>query len=62
MLVVGADDDTPAQVRFHIAVDIAGLCLSTADLRAALVEHLTGRFNFARVAVSAGEPVAGHLA
>jgi hypothetical protein len=62
MLVVGVDDDTPARVRLHIAVDIAGRCLSTAELRAALVEHLGERFNLAHVAVSAGEPVAGRLA
>jgi hypothetical protein len=62
VLVVGEDNDTPARVRFHIAVDIAGHCLSTPDLRAALVEHVAGRFNAAHVAVSAGEPLAGRLA
>jgi hypothetical protein len=59
VLVVG-DDDTPARVRFHLVVDIAGRCLSTAGLRAGLVEHLAGRFNVAHLAVSAGEPIAGH--
>ena len=34
VLVVGDDDDTPARVRFYLAVEIAGHCLSTADLRA----------------------------
>lgn len=62
VLVVGGDDDTPARVRFHLAVDIAGHCLSTAELRAALVEHLVERFNLAHVGVSAGEPLAGRLA
>jgi len=62
VLVVGDNDDIPACVRFHIAVDIAGHCLSTADLRAGLVDHLAERFNVTRVAVSAGEPVAGRLA
>jgi hypothetical protein len=38
---------------------VAGICLSTADLRAGIVEALCQRFNVARVAVSAGEPVAG---
>jgi hypothetical protein len=62
VLVVGDDDDTPARVRFHLAVDIQGHCLSTADLRAGLVEHVAGRFNVAHVAVSAGEPLSGRLA
>jgi hypothetical protein len=62
VLVVGDDDATPACVRFHLAVDIRGHCLSTADLRAALVEHVAGRFNIAHVAVSAGEPLAGRTA
>lgn len=62
MLVVGEDNEHPAKVRFHIALDIAGQCLSTADLRAALVEHLSERFNLAHVAISAGEPRAGRLA
>ncbi|GAC1541224.1 MAG: hypothetical protein NVS3B12_28650 [Acidimicrobiales bacterium] len=62
VLVVGEDDETPARVRFHLAVEIKGHCLSTADLRAALVEHVAGRFNVAHVAVSAGEPMAGRLA
>jgi len=61
LLVVGQDDNTPARVRFHVAVDIAGHCLSTADLRAALVEALGEQFNLAHIAVSAGEPVAGRL-
>jgi len=37
-LVVSGDDDTPARVRFRVAVDIPGHCLSTADRQAALVE------------------------
>lgn len=60
LLVEGADD-CPAQVRFHLAVDIDGLCLSTTALRAGLVEALTGRFNVARIGVSQGEPRAGHI-
>jgi hypothetical protein len=60
-LLVEGDDDQPARVRFHIAVDIDGLCLSTADLRAGLVDALTGRFNVARIGVSQGEPRAGHI-
>ncbi len=60
-LLVQGDADCPARVRFHIAVDIDGLCLSTADLRAGLVEALTERFNVAGVAISEGEPQAGRV-
>ncbi len=60
-LLVQGDDDRPARVRFHLSVDIDGLCLSTADLRAGLVEALTERFNVARVAISQGEPRAGQV-
>jgi hypothetical protein len=60
-LLVEGDDDRPARVRYHIAVDIDGLCLSTAALRAGLVEALTERFNVARVAISQGEPRAGRV-
>jgi hypothetical protein len=61
VLVVGANDDTPARIRFHIAIDIAGHCLSTADLRAGIVEQLSERFNVARIAVSQAETLAGHV-
>jgi len=60
-VVVHASDDVPARVRFQLVVDIEGRSLSTADLRAALVEDLTERFNVARVAASCGQIVAGHL-
>ncbi len=60
-LLVQGDDDRPARVRFHIAVDIDGICLSTADLRAALVEALSEGFNTTRVAVSEGEPMTGRV-
>jgi hypothetical protein len=59
VLVRADGDDTPALVRFHVAVDIAGACLSTPDLRAGLVEHLRDRFNVSHVAVSAGDVVGG---
>jgi hypothetical protein len=59
VLVHGEDDDTPARVRFHVAVDISGHCLSTADLRAALVEHLASRFNVTHIGVSHGETLDG---
>jgi hypothetical protein len=62
VLIVGDDHDTPAQVRFHVAVDIAGHCLSTPDLRAALVDTLTRRFNVAHIGVSQPETLAGRLA
>lgn len=61
VLVVDDDDDTPARIRFHVAVDIAGHCLSTSSLRAGLVEHLAERFNVAQVAVSEGETLAGRV-
>jgi hypothetical protein len=61
LLVVGDDDHTPARVRFHVAVDIAGHCLSTADLRAGIVEQLIDRFNVARIAVSQAETLAGRV-
>ena len=60
-LLVEGDDDRPARLRFHLAVDIDGLCLSTTALRAELVDALTGRFNVARIGVSQGEPRAGHI-
>lgn len=59
VLVHGEDDDSRAQVRFYLAVDIQGRSLSTADLRAALVDHLSARFNISRVAVSKGDVIAG---
>lgn len=62
VVVVGADDASLARVRFHVALEIEGRCLSTATLRAAVVEALTARFNTTRVAVSSGEPLAGRLA
>jgi hypothetical protein len=61
VLARGEDDEHPARVRFHIALDIRGQCLSTADLRAAVVEHLAGRFNVAHLAVSSGDVVAGRV-
>jgi hypothetical protein len=60
-LLVESDVDQPARVRFHISVDIDGICLSTTALRAELVDTLTGRFNVARIGVSQGEPQAGHI-
>ncbi len=59
VLVQADTDDTPALVQFHAVVDIEGTCLSTADLRAGLVEHLRDRFNVAHVAVSAGDVLRG---
>ncbi|MGH9281940.1 MAG: hypothetical protein ACRD0S_03275 [Acidimicrobiales bacterium] len=58
-LVVSEDETGPARVRLHVAIDIEGRHLDCASLRAALVEALTARFNTTRVAVSAGEPLAG---
>ena len=60
LLVHAEDDDVAARVRFQLVVDIEGRSLSTADLRAALVDHLAERFNVAHVAVSGDEVVTGH--
>lgn len=53
------DETSPARARFHVAVDIEAEFLSTGGLRAAIVDALAERFNTTRVAVSAGEPLAG---
>jgi hypothetical protein len=58
-VLVRSGADRPATVRFQLVVDIAGDSLSTADLREALVAHVADRFNTARIAVSAGEVLAG---
>jgi hypothetical protein len=58
MLVV-AEGGQPGRIRFHVVVDIQGDCLSSADLRAGLVDQLAGRFNAARIAVSDGQILAG---
>jgi hypothetical protein len=60
-LLVEGDDDCPARVRFHISLDIDGLCLSTTAMRAELVGALTERFNVTRIGVSPGEPRAGRV-
>ena len=60
--MVGQDYELPATVRFYIALDIAGQCLSTAEFRAAVVEHLGERINLAHVAISSGERLAGRRA
>jgi hypothetical protein len=61
-LLLAGDDTSPARARFHVVLDIEAELLSTGGLRAAIVEALTERFNVARVAVSAGEPIAGRPA
>jgi hypothetical protein len=58
-LVVTEDEAGPAQVRFHVALDVEGRHLHCASLRAAVIETLAGRFNTTHVAVSAGTPLAG---
>ena len=58
-LVVTEDEAGPARVRLHVAIDIEGRHLHCASLRAAVVEALAARLNTTRVAVSAGEPLAG---
>jgi hypothetical protein len=60
VLVVGDGGDR-ASVRFHVVVDIAGDCLSTAHLREALVAQAVDGFNATRIAVSAGEVLAGRV-
>jgi hypothetical protein len=61
LLVVADEKGTPARIRFHIALDIDGACLSTSSLRAAIIERLGSQFNVGHIAVSAGVPLAGHL-
>jgi hypothetical protein len=58
MLVVAANGQ-PGRVRFHLVVDIQGDCLSSSHLRAGIVDHLAGRFNATRIAVSDGQILAG---
>ena len=53
------EGDRPAVVRFHVVVDVEGECLDAGPLRAALVEHISERFNTTRVAVSEGFAIAG---
>jgi hypothetical protein len=58
-LIVHGDETSPARARFHVEVEITAEFLSTAGLRAALVEAITGQFNVSRIAVSAGEATSG---
>jgi hypothetical protein len=45
----------------HDVVEVEAEFLSTAGLRAALVDALSERFNTTKVAVSSGEPTAGTI-
>jgi hypothetical protein len=58
-LALAGTEDEPARMRFVIALTIQGQVLHDADLRAAIVEDLTARFNTVAVAVSNGQAVAG---
>ncbi|MGH9269017.1 MAG: hypothetical protein ACRD0D_12685 [Acidimicrobiales bacterium] len=58
-LALAGTEAEPAQMRFVIALTIQGQVLHDADLRAAIVEDLTARFNTVHVAVSNGQSVAG---
>lgn len=58
-LALAGSDDEPAQMQFVIALTIEGLSLHDADLRAAIVEDLTARFNTVAVTVTNGQHVAG---
>jgi hypothetical protein len=58
-LALAGIEDEPARMRFVIALTIQGVFLHDADLRAAIVEDLTARFNTVAVAVSNGQAVAG---
>ncbi|MGH9247877.1 MAG: hypothetical protein ACRD29_26900 [Acidimicrobiales bacterium] len=58
-LALAGTEDELARMRFVIALTIQGLSLHDADLRAAIVEDLTARFNTVHVAVSNGQAVAG---
>jgi hypothetical protein len=58
-LALVGDESGPARMGFHILLTVEGQALEDGALRAALVEHLAGRFNLADIAVSAGQAVAG---
>ncbi|MGH9267129.1 MAG: hypothetical protein ACRD0D_03025 [Acidimicrobiales bacterium] len=58
-LALAGTEAEPARMRFVIALTIQGQVLHDADLRAAIVEDLTARFNTVQVAVSNGQAVAG---
>ena len=58
-LALAGTEAEPARMRFVIALTIEGQFLHDADLRAAIVENLLGRFNTVHVAVSNGQAVAG---
>jgi hypothetical protein len=58
-LALAGTEVEPARMRFVIALTIQGQFLHDADLRAAIVENLLGRFNTVAVAVSSGQAVAG---
>jgi hypothetical protein len=60
-LIVHGDECSPARARFHVEVEITAEFLSTAGLRAGLVEAITGRFNTTRIAVSAGDATGGTI-
>lgn len=61
-LLLAGDQCSPARARFHVALELEAEFLSTGGLRAAIVEALRERFTVARMAVSAGEPIAGRPA
>jgi len=58
-LGLAGTDTEPARMRFVIALTIEGLSLHDADLRAAIVEDLTARFNTVAVAVTNGQRLDG---
>jgi hypothetical protein len=58
-LALAGTEAEPARMRFVIALTIQGQFLHDADLRAAIVENLLGRFNTVHVAVTNGQAVAG---
>ena len=58
-LALAGTEAEPARMRFVIALTVEGRFLHDADLRAAIVECLTERFNTAHVAVTNGQRVTG---
>lgn len=58
-LALAGTEAEPARMRFVIALTVEGRFLHDADLRAAIVEDLTARFNTAHVAVTNGQAVTG---
>jgi hypothetical protein len=58
-LVVQAEGEALAVLRFHLVVDICGEQLDAGHLRAELAEHISERFITTRVGLSDGVAISG---